>query len=67
MILLQTLRYKFLCHPDSVYIFTLGLEPYEDLYWGYELSPAYCYFQNEPSVAYCYVGHGWCLFCISRN
>lgn len=29
IILLQTLRYKFLAHPDSVYIFsTLGLEPY---------------------------------------
>ena len=29
VILLQTLRYKFLAHPDSVYIFsTLGLEPY---------------------------------------
>lgn len=29
VILLQTLRYKFLAHPDSVYIFSaLGLEPY---------------------------------------
>ena len=29
IILLQTLRYKFLAHPDSVYIFSsLGLEPY---------------------------------------
>jgi putative oxidoreductase len=29
VILLQTLRYKFLAYPDSVYIFsTLGLEPY---------------------------------------
>ena len=29
VILLQTLRYKFLAHPYSVYIFsTLGLEPY---------------------------------------
>ena len=29
VILLQTLRYKFLAHPDSVYIFTtLRLEPY---------------------------------------
>ncbi len=29
IILLQTLRYKFLAHPDSVYIFsTLGIEPY---------------------------------------
>ena len=29
VILLQTLRYKFLAHPDSVYIFsTIGLEPY---------------------------------------
>ncbi|MGB1448429.1 MAG: DoxX family membrane protein [Flavobacteriaceae bacterium] len=29
IILLQTLRYKFLEHPDSVYIFsTLGLEPH---------------------------------------
>lgn len=29
VILIQTLRYKFLAHPDSVYIFTtLGLEPY---------------------------------------
>lgn len=29
IILLQTLRYKFLAHPDSVYIFsTLGLEPH---------------------------------------
>ncbi len=29
VILLQTLRYKFLAHPDSVYIFsTLGLEPH---------------------------------------
>lgn len=29
VILLQTLRFKFLAHPDSVYIFTtLGLEPY---------------------------------------
>ncbi len=29
VILLQTLRYKFLAHPDSVYIFsTLGLEPF---------------------------------------
>jgi len=29
VILLQTLRYKFSAHPDSVYIFTtLGLEPY---------------------------------------
>ena len=29
VILLQTLRYKFLAHPDSVYIFTtLGLGPY---------------------------------------
>ena len=29
VILLQTLRYKFLAHPDSVYIFTtLVLEPY---------------------------------------
>lgn len=29
IILLQTLRYKFTAHPDSVYIFsTLGLEPY---------------------------------------
>lgn len=29
VILLQTLRYKFLTHPVSVYIFTtLGLEPY---------------------------------------
>lgn len=28
VILLQTLRYKFLAHPDSIYIFsTLGLEP----------------------------------------
>ena len=29
IILLQTLRFKFLAHPDSVYIFSsLGLEPY---------------------------------------
>ena len=29
VILLQTLRYKFTAHPDSVYIFTkVGLEPY---------------------------------------
>lgn len=29
LILLQTLRFKFLAHPDSVYIFTtLGIEPY---------------------------------------
>lgn len=29
IILLQTLRYKFTAHPDSVYIFTkIGLEPY---------------------------------------
>ena len=29
VILLQTSRYKFLAHPDSVYIFSiLGLEPY---------------------------------------
>ena len=29
VILLQTLRYKFLAHPDSVYVFSaLGLEPY---------------------------------------
>ena len=29
IILLQTLRYKFTAHPDSVYIFSaLGLEPY---------------------------------------
>ncbi|MBT8385360.1 MAG: DoxX family protein [Bacteroidia bacterium] len=29
LILLQTLRYKFTAHPDSVYIFTqVGLEPY---------------------------------------
>ena len=29
VILLQTLGYKFLAHPDSVYIFSsLGLEPY---------------------------------------
>lgn len=29
IVLLQTLRYKFFAHPDSVYIFTeLGLEPY---------------------------------------
>ncbi len=29
IILLQTLRYKFTAHPDSVYIFTkVGLEPY---------------------------------------
>ena len=29
IILLQTLRYKFLAHPDSVYIFSsLGIEPY---------------------------------------
>lgn len=28
-ILIQTLRFKFLAHPDSVYIFeTVGLEPY---------------------------------------
>ena len=28
-ILLQTLRYKFTAHPDSVYIFTqVGMEPY---------------------------------------
>ncbi|MDB4152241.1 hypothetical protein N9605_01565 [Flavobacteriaceae bacterium] len=30
VILLQTLRFKFLAHPDSVYIFTkVGMEP-----WG---------------------------------
>ena len=29
IILIQTLRFKFLAHPDSVYIFkTVGLEPY---------------------------------------
>jgi uncharacterized membrane protein YphA (DoxX/SURF4 family) len=29
VILVQTLRYKFTAHPDSVYIFTkVGLEPY---------------------------------------
>lgn len=29
IILIQTLRFKFTAHPDSVYIFeTLGLEPY---------------------------------------
>jgi len=29
IILVQTLRYKFTAHPDSVYIFTsVGLEPY---------------------------------------
>lgn len=29
VILIQTLRFKFLAHPDSVYIFeTVGLEPY---------------------------------------
>jgi len=29
LILVQTLRYKFTAHPDSVYIFSkLGLEPY---------------------------------------
>ncbi|MFS4481509.1 DoxX family protein [Hyunsoonleella sp. 2307UL5-6] len=29
LILIQTLRFKFLAHPDSVYIFeTVGLEPY---------------------------------------
>jgi uncharacterized membrane protein YphA (DoxX/SURF4 family) len=29
LILIQTLRFKFLAHPDSVYIFkTIGLEPY---------------------------------------
>jgi len=29
IILIQTLRFKFLAHPDSVYIFTeIGLEPY---------------------------------------
>ena len=29
IILIQTLRYKFTAHPDSVYIFTrVGLEPY---------------------------------------
>jgi len=29
VILIQTLRYKFTAHPDSVYIFTkVGLEPY---------------------------------------
>ena len=29
LILIQTLRYKFLAHPDSVYIFTkVGLEPF---------------------------------------
>ena len=29
IILLQTLRFKFLGHPDSVYIFsTIGMEPY---------------------------------------
>ena len=29
VILIQTLRFKFLAHPDSIYIFeTVGLEPY---------------------------------------
>lgn len=29
ILLVQTLRYKFLAHPDSVYIFeTIGMEPY---------------------------------------
>lgn len=29
IVLIQTLRFKFLAHPDSVYIFeTVGLEPY---------------------------------------
>jgi len=30
LILIQTLRYKFTAHPDSIYIFTkIGLEPFE--------------------------------------
>jgi len=35
LILIQTLRFKFTAHPDSVYIFTkVGLEPYGRLVIG---------------------------------
>lgn len=36
IILVQTLRYKFTAHPDSVYIFTkVGLEPYGRIAIGF--------------------------------
>ncbi|WP_062053096.1 DoxX family membrane protein [Aquimarina longa] len=35
IILIQTLRYKFIAHPDSVYIFTkVGIEPYGRIVTG---------------------------------
>lgn len=35
LILIQTLRFKFTAHPDSVYIFsTLNLEPYGRIFTG---------------------------------
>lgn len=35
VILIQTLRFKFTAHPDSVYIFTkVGLEPYGRIFIG---------------------------------
>ena len=35
LILVQTLRFKFTAHPDSVYIFTkVGLEPYGRIFIG---------------------------------
>ena len=65
--LLQTLRYKFLAHPDSVYIFTVLVRTLrKNWYWGHG---THCqYFALPQSAAFGWgallsVGlNGWCAF-----
>ena len=71
LILLQTLRFKFLAHPDSVYIFTtLGIEPYGRIGIGIlELIASILLFTNRTTWRGIvdYRSYGWSYFLSSHS